>query len=180
MRTGDQDSASGNASDVGSRPHRRQTSQTTREIYPLAELRGVPFRSTVGRIMHLRPVLAVLLVALTSCNKYMDWYSCINPDRGHRDALNNPDPCHENDPDAGNASVDAGEGCDGVCLPGIPNGWDGPDLLWTGDEADAPQCSDYPGTPHEVYSGHGELDAQRTATRARALRRPDRASCRRR
>ena len=159
MRTGHQDSASGTALDVDSWPRRRRPLQTPHEIYPPAERYGVPLRSTVGLIMHIRPVLTVLLVALTSCNKYMDGYSCTNPDRGHRDALNNPDPCHENDPEAGTPSVDAGETCNGVCLPGIPNGWDGPNLLWTGDEADAPRCSDFPGTPHETYSGHGELDA---------------------
>jgi hypothetical protein len=47
----------------------------------------------------------LLLVAVTGCSKYMDGYSCLNPDRGHRDALNNPDPCHHNDPDSG---TDAG------------------------------------------------------------------------
>ena len=106
--------------------------------------------------MHVRTVLAVLLVALTSCNTYMDGYPCTNPDKGHKDAHNNPDPCHENDPDAG---ADAGETCDGVCLTAPPAGWEGPYLLWTGDEADAPHCSDLPSTPHESYAGHGDLDA---------------------
>jgi hypothetical protein len=122
-------------------------------------MHGAPLRSTVGPIMQVRAVLAVLLVALTSCNKYMDWYSCTNPDKGHRDAHNNPDPCHENDPDAGDAGTDAGETCPGACAPGPPSGWSGPYLLWTGVQADAPHCSDLPGAPREVYSGHGELDA---------------------
>ncbi len=122
-------------------------------------MHGALLRSTLGRIMHVRTVLAGLLVALTNCNTYMDGYPCTNPDKGHRDALNNPDPCHENGPDAGTPSVDGGETCDGVCLPSHPAGWDGPYLLWAGDEADAPHCSDLPGNPDEIYAGHGDLDA---------------------
>ena len=118
---------------------------------------GAPVRSSVGPFMHVRAVLVVLLVALTGCQIHE--YTCPNPDKGHRDAHNNPDPCHENDPDAGDAGADAGETCDGVCLPGHPASWDGPYLLWTGNEADAPNCADLPGALREVYSGHAELDA---------------------
>ena len=109
--------------------------------------------------MYVRTVLTVFLVALTSCGKYMDGYSCINPDRGHRDALNNPDPCHDSDPDSGTSSADAGETCAGACLPGAPSGWFGPYLLWVGDEADAPQCSDLPGVFRQTFAGYGDLDA---------------------
>ncbi len=72
-------------------------------------MHGALVWSTVGPMMHVRTGLVVLLVALTSCNKYMDGYSCTDPDKGHRDALNNPDPCHKNDPDAGTPSADTGE-----------------------------------------------------------------------
>lgn len=102
-------------------------------------------------------MLVVLLVALTGCQIHE--YTCPNPDKGHRDAHNNPDPCHENDPDTGTPSVDAGATCAGVCLRSHPYGWEGPYLLWIGVEADAPHCSDLPGAPDEVYSGHGDLDA---------------------
>jgi hypothetical protein len=155
----DQDSASRIAADVGSWPRRRRPPQTAREIHPQAEMHGAPLRSMVGLIMHVRPVLTVLLVALTSCSKYMDGYSCFNPDRGHKDALNNPDPCHKHDPDAGTPSADAGQACAEICLPPPSALWDGPYLLWTGDEADAPRCSDFPGDLREIYTGHGDLDA---------------------
>src|SRR5689334_18781078 len=100
------------------------------EFYTQARTQRAPLQSTVGPAMHVRAVLAVLLVALTGCSRYADGYSCSNPDRGHRDALNNPDPCHENDPDSGTSSADAGETCAGACLPGAPSRWFGPYLLW--------------------------------------------------
>ena len=121
-------------------------------------MHGASVRSiVVGPLMHVRAVLGVLLVALTGCQIHE--YTCPNPDKGHRDAHNNPDPCHENDPDAGDAGADTGETCSGACLPGRPSLWDGPYLLWTGNEADAPNCADLPGALREVYSGHAELDA---------------------
>ncbi len=109
--------------------------------------------------MYVRTVLTVLLVALTSCSKYMEGYGCTNPDKGHRDALNNPDPCHENDSDAGTSNADAGERCTGACLPAPRTFWSGPYLLWTGNEADAPNCADLPGVLNEIYTGYGDLDA---------------------
>ena len=109
--------------------------------------------------MYVRTVLAALLVALTSCGKYGDGYSCIDPDRGHRDLLNNPDPCHESDPDSGTSSSDAGETCDGTCILSAPLGWFGPYLLWVGDEADAPQCSDLSTDSHQIFAGRSDLDA---------------------
>ncbi len=57
--------------------------------------------------------------------------------------------------DGGSSTNDAGETCNGVCLPAHPAGWDGPYLLWTGDVASASHCSDLPGEPDEVYAGHG-------------------------
>ncbi len=57
--------------------------------------------------------------------------------------------------DAGTSANDAGETCDGVCLPPHPAGWDGPFLLWTGNEADAPACLDIAGGLAEVFTGYG-------------------------
>ena len=57
--------------------------------------------------------------------------------------------------DAGTSTNDAGKMCAGVCLPGPRPGWDGPFLLWTGKEADAPSCDDVAGGLGEVYHGYG-------------------------
>lgn len=58
--------------------------------------------------------------------------------------------------DAGPPMNDGGESCNGVCLPGLPNGWVGPELVWMGDEADAPLCPEV--APLEVNTGHGYSD----------------------
>lgn len=156
MRTGQKDSASGNASDAGNWPRRRRTSQTAPGNSPQAGVHCAPLRSTFGTIMHARTALAVLLVALTSCSKYADGYSCINPDRGHRDALNNPDPCHENDPDGG-----ADGGTDPQCSDGEFAHWsflwESPTLLWIGPEDQAPECPRGPATVS--YEGRTDLVA---------------------
>ena len=60
--------------------------------------------------------------------------------------------------DAGTSTNDAGEPCNGVCVPGRPASWDGPYLLWTGDEADAPRCSDIAGGFYDAYTGYGYPD----------------------
>lgn len=60
--------------------------------------------------------------------------------------------------DAGASTNDAGETCVGVCVPGLPAFWEGPYLLWTGDEADAPRCSDVAGGLSEAYTGYGYPD----------------------
>lgn len=60
--------------------------------------------------------------------------------------------------DGGTSTNDAGEPCNGVCLPAPPVGWFGPDLLWVGLEANAPACSDIVGGFGEVYTGHGYPD----------------------
>jgi hypothetical protein len=98
----------------------------------------------------------LLLVALAGCSKYMDGYSCLHPDRGHKDADNNPDPCHENDPDAGEDA-----GAEPSCEVGeyahwrLP--WEGPTLLWIGPEDQAPECPRGPTTLS--YEGHADLAA---------------------
>ena len=99
--------------------------------------------------MRTGKVLAVLLVALTGCDRTDgSVYRCQNPDKGHKDATGAPDPCHRNDLDAGDTGDagdaglpnDAGETCAGECLPIPPNLWAGPELVWMGDEVDAPPC----------------------------------------
>jgi hypothetical protein len=98
----------------------------------------------------------LLLVALTSCSKYMDGYSCLNPDRGHKDARNEPDPCHYHDPDAG-----ADAGTDAQCEVGEylhwEVGWDEPSWLWIGAEDLAPECP--AGLATTAYEGHADLVA---------------------
>jgi hypothetical protein len=82
-------------------------------------------------------------MALAGCDVMnIDVYDCPAPDKGHQDAKGQPDPCHRNDLAASDAGLpgDAGETCAGVCLPGFPNIWVGPELVWMGDEADAPPC----------------------------------------
>ncbi|MFS8069883.1 MAG: hypothetical protein ACMG6S_26255 [Byssovorax sp.] len=60
--------------------------------------------------------------------------------------------------DAGTPTSDAGETCDGVCAPGLPVGAFGPYLLWKGKEADAPDCSDVPGSLGNAFTGYGYPD----------------------
>ncbi len=100
--------------------------------------------------------VGLLLVALVGCDKYMDGYSCYFPDKGHRDAKNNPDPCHHNDPDSG---TDAG--IDPVCPVGKfahwTFQWEQPTLLWIGPEDQAPECPRGPTTVS--YEGRTDLVA---------------------
>ena len=90
-----------------------------------------------------RRVCCLWLVVLTGCDlTYLDVYPCEEPDKGHKDANGEPDPCHYNDPIAGDAGApeDAGSPCPGVCLEIADPEWIGPQLVWIGDEADAPPC----------------------------------------
>jgi hypothetical protein len=57
--------------------------------------------------------------------------------------------------DAGTTN-DAGTSCNGQCVPGLPEDWRGPALLWTGAEAAAPHCSEVAGAPLEVYTGYAD------------------------
>ena len=60
--------------------------------------------------------VCILVVALSGCGiSDLDVYRCLEPDKGHKDANGEPDPCHRND------DLAAGEACAGVCLPGPPN-----------------------------------------------------------
>ena len=74
----------------------------------------------------------MLLVVLTGCNEHMDGYDCLNPEKGHRDAQNNPDPCHHND--VGAAKCDVGD----FVHWGIE--WEDPTLLWFGPADQVPEC----------------------------------------
>ena len=78
--------------------------------------------------------ICFLVVALAGCGlSDLDVYRCQDPDKGHKDAQGEPDPCHRND-------AAPGEACAGICLPGAFNDWVGPQLVWMGDEAAAPLC----------------------------------------
>ncbi|MEO5731448.1 MAG: hypothetical protein ABI134_02245 [Byssovorax sp.] len=82
--------------------------------------------------------VCLLLVTLTGCGiSDLDVYRCLEPDKGHKDANGEPDPCHRND------DLAAGEACTGVCLPAPPTEWVGPALVWMGDEAAAPLCPEF-------------------------------------
>ncbi len=113
--------------------------------------------------------VCLLVVALTGCGvSVLDTYPCHDPDKGHKDANGEPDPCHYNDPDGGDGGLPddagdagdaeppdaAGETCAGQCVPGLPGEWHGPALLWMGDEAAAPPCP--ANADLEVYTGHAD------------------------
>ena len=98
-----------------------------------------------------------LLVVLVGCDKLsLDLYSCENPDKVHKDANGEPDPCHLNDPDSG---TDAG--IEPSCEVGqyvhwkLP--WQQPTLLWVGPEEQAPECPRGPTTIS--YEGRADLVA---------------------
>ena len=121
--------------------------------------------------MRTGKVLALLLVALAGCDYYdlVDAYWCPDPDKGHKDANGQPDPCHRHDPPAADGGVpddggppDAGELCprDGPCVPAPTGTWRGPVLLWTGPEADAPPCP--ASADYQAYTGYADLDAPTT------------------
>ena len=113
--------------------------------------------------MRTGTVLALLLVSLTGCDYYdlVDVYWCPDPDKGHKDANGQPDPCHRHDPAAadGGSPADAGEPCpgDGQCVPRAREPWSEPVILWTGPEANAPHCP--AGAIFETYTGYADLDA---------------------
>lgn len=56
-------------------------------------------------------LVGVVLAALgLGCLGNIDLgYTCQHPDKGHRDAQGNPDPCHYNDPGTLTAKDDAGD-----------------------------------------------------------------------
>jgi len=84
---------------------------------------------------------AALAVLLPACRTgRIDIYSCEDP------CYTCDDPC---DPCPG-----------GECVPVPPLGWEGPVLLWTGAEADAPECPSE--APVSVYEGHDGLEAIHT------------------
>jgi len=76
--------------------------------------------------------VGVLLVLLTGCNEYPDGYTCLNPEKGHRDAQNNPDPCHLND--VGAPKCDVGDYVHWSIK------WEPPTLLWFGPADKVPEC----------------------------------------
>jgi hypothetical protein len=96
----------------------------------------------------------LLLVTLTGCEIHQ--YTCTNPDKGHRDAFNNPDPCHLNDPD--NAPAAGAEpSCETGQFAHWSHGWESPSWVWIGPEDQAPEC---PQGPTSVsYEGRADLVA---------------------
>jgi hypothetical protein len=81
--------------------------------------------------------MGLLLVVLTGCNKYMDGYSCLHPDKGHIGPDGLPDPCHDQDADA---APDAGPECAVGEFVHWKLPWEPPTLLWVGSEDQAPEC----------------------------------------
>jgi hypothetical protein len=59
-------------------------------------------------------------------------------------------------PDAGPPPSDAGVVCPGVCVKANLDEWVGPELVWMGDEADAPPCPTI--ALLEGFTGHGYVD----------------------
>jgi hypothetical protein len=102
-------------------------------------------------------IVGALFVVLAGCERTdLDVYRCADPDVGHEDADGKADPCHRNDPAASDAgpTADAGEACEGRCVPRPPAAWTGPELVWMGAEADAPSCPAV--ASRESYIGHGD------------------------
>jgi hypothetical protein len=97
--------------------------------------------------------LALGIVLLTGCDQRAEFYSCSNPDKGHKDAQGEPDPCHlspEPPP-----PPDAGETCSGECVPLAPAGWSDAMLLWSGPVFAVPECPDR--APSPAYQGWTDL-----------------------
>ena len=96
--------------------------------------------------------LALGIVLFTGCDQRADFYSCSNPDKGHKDTQGEPDPCHlsPEPPPPG-----AGETCSGECVPLAPAGWSDAMLLWSGPVFATPQCPDR--APSPAYQGWADL-----------------------
>lgn len=139
---------------------------------PALSLPQRPAIAVSSASMRTGTVLALLIVALTGCDYYdlVDAYWCPNPDKAHKDANGQPDPCHKHDPaaadgglpDDGGSPEDAGEPCPdhGRCVPAPTETWRGPVLLWKGLEADAPPCP--ASADYQAYIGYADLDAPTT------------------
>src|SRR4051812_26739271 len=105
---------------------------------------------------------ALFFAGLVGCDRqYIDFYSCEQPDPGHKDPHGSPDPCHRYQaPDGG---ADAGE--DASPPPSCQVGqyahwllpWQPPTLLWFGPPDQAPECPLGPTTLS--YEGHADLVA---------------------
>ena len=105
----------------------------------------------------------LFLAGLAGCDRqYIDFYTCTNPDKGHKDANGEPDPCHRyHAPDGGADAGEDGGPMEPVCEVGEfvhwAHGWDSPSWLWIGDEAQAPEC---PFGPTSIsYQGRTDLVA---------------------
>jgi hypothetical protein len=112
-----------------------------------------PWRSLADMIAR-GMLVGVLLVTLAGCKAedIPTGYSCKDPDKGHLGPDGMPDPCHEQDADAGG---------DPRCAIGEfvhwQSGWDAPSLVWIGPEDQAPECPQGPTTIS--YEGRTDLVA---------------------
>lgn len=99
--------------------------------------------------------MGLLLAVLAGCDG-ISWYTCLNPDKRHRDAKNNPDPCHYNDPDSG-TDVGIEASCETGQFAHWSHGWDSPSWVWIGPEEQAPECLYGPASVS--YEGRADLVA---------------------
>jgi hypothetical protein len=94
--------------------------------------------------------VGALLVALAGCSTQSEKsYSCAAPDENHLGPDGMPDPCHEQDADAGPCA--AGTYAHRGAL------WEAPLLLWIGPEDQAPACP--LGSGSVAYEGRTDLVA---------------------
>ena len=128
---------------------------------PRMLFQGTPIRCTA---------VALGCVLLSGCDQRAEFYSCPNPDKGHKDSQGEPDPCHlspEPPPPPPDGGTD--ETCSGECVPLAPAGWSEAMLLWSGPVFAIPECPDrapspaYAGWTDLVSSGCGECSCEAPA-----------------
>lgn len=140
-----------------------------------------PSRLPAGVALGMLAVASAIATAGGCSPVGTDNPGCTNPDNSYVDPDGTPDSCHcEDDAGSvgvryvgscvngcplifpncpglhGAGGSDGGadgpiERCTGQCLPGAPDGWSDPQLLWTGAAAAAPPCP--AGAPVVAYEG---------------------------
>ncbi len=98
--------------------------------------------------------LGALLGALAGCTleTVEGYYTCADPEKGHRGPNGQPDPCHHQD-----AVANTGTQCDVGEFVHWQIKWKDPTLLWFGPAAQAPECPRGPTTV--AYEGQTDLVA---------------------
>ena len=119
--------------------------------FSVVGLHMLQYRPRMGFQWCRSPALALSFVLLTGCDQRADFYSCSNPDKGHKDSQGEPDPCHLSP----EPPPDAGETCSGECVPLAPAGWSDAMLLWSGPVFAVPKCPDRAPSPY--YQGWTDL-----------------------